>query len=86
MVEYIVYEGESVEATDYLGGRHLVYHYEKREEIVRCRDCMYYYEAEEYHPQGNYDRRCCKYFDTYNDEVEPDGFCKWGEKRDAAQQ
>ena len=55
------------------------------EPIVRCRDCKYYYEAEEYHPQGNYDRRCCKYFDTYNDEVEPDGFCKWGERRDAAQ-
>ena len=49
--------------------------------IVRCRDCKYYYEAEEYHPQGNYDIRCCKYFDTYNDEVEPNGYCAWGEKK-----
>ena len=52
------------------------------EPVVRCRDCVHYYEAEEYHPQGNYDRRCCKYFDTYDDEVEPDGFCAWGERRE----
>lgn len=52
-----------------------------KEEIVRCRDCERYYEANEYHPQGNYDRRCCKYFDTYDDEVEPDGFCAWAVKR-----
>ena len=51
------------------------------EEIVRCRDCKHYYEAEDYHPQGIYDRRCCKYFDTYDDEVEPDGFCSWGERK-----
>ena len=54
-----------------------------REPIVRCRDCKHYYEAENYHPSGNYVMRCCKYFDTYNDEVEPDGFCAWGERRDA---
>ena len=51
------------------------------EEIVRCCDCKHYYEAENYHPNGNYVRRCCKYFDTYNDEVEPDGYCKWGERK-----
>lgn len=50
-------------------------------EIVRCRDCMHYYEAEEYHPQGNYIRRCCRYFGTYDDEVEPDGFCAWGTRK-----
>lgn len=49
-------------------------------EIVRCRDCVHYYEAENYHPQGNVISRCCKYFDTYYDEVEPDGFCAWGER------
>ena len=52
-------------------------------EIVRCRDCRHYYEAEEYHPQGNYDRRCCKYFGTYDDEVESNGFCAWGTKKEA---
>lgn len=54
----------------------------QREEIVRCRDCKHYYEAENYHPNGNYVMRCCKYFDAYNDEVEPDGFCAWGERKE----
>ena len=54
----------------------------QHEEIVRCKDCAHYYEAEEYHPQGNYDRRCCKYFGTYDDEVEPDGFCAWAERKE----
>ncbi len=56
---------------------------DKLPEIVRCRDCKHYYEAENYHPNGNYVMRCCKYFDAYNDEVEPDGFCAWSERRDA---
>ena len=50
-------------------------------EIVRCRDCKHYYEVDNYRPNGNYISRCCKYFDVYMDEVEPDGFCAWGEKR-----
>ena len=54
---------------------------DKLPELVRCQDCKHYYEAENYHPNGNYVMRCCKYFDTYNDEVERDGFCKWGERR-----
>lgn len=67
---------EYVYATDEHKG-----HWLTGEEIVRCRDCVHYYETEEYHPQGNYDRRCCKYFDTYDDEVEPDGFCSWSCRR-----
>lgn len=50
--------------------------------IIRCRDCKWYYEAKGYHPNGNYDMRCCKYFDTYNDEVDPDGFCAWASPRE----
>lgn len=53
------------------------------ERIVRCRDCRHYYECEEYSPHGNYVRRCCEYFDSYSDDVTPDGFCAWGERRDA---
>ena len=53
-------------------------------EIVRCRDCKHYYEADNYHPQGNVLSHCCKYFDAYNDEVTPDGFCAWAERRDAS--
>lgn len=54
-------------------------------EIVRCRDCKHYYEADNYHPQGNYISHCCKYFDSYNDEVEPDGFCAWGERKEGGE-
>ena len=51
--------------------------------IVRCRDCK--------HSTG--DGTCCWYFSHYEqvgddhewdevpDDVEPDGFCKWGERR-----
>lgn len=55
-------------------------HWLTGEEIVRCEDCRHYYEVDNYHPSGNYVMRCCNYFDTYNDEVEPDGFCAWGER------
>lgn len=50
-------------------------------QVVRCRDCKHYYECEEYSPHGNYVRRCCEYFDSYSDDVGPDGFCAWGERR-----
>ena len=50
----------------------------KREEIVRCRDCAYicnreYANGLEFHT--------CSYFDSEHAEVEPDGFCAWGERR-----
>ena len=48
--------------------------------VVRCRDCAYicnreYANGLEFHT--------CSYFDSEHAEVEPDGFCKWGERRDA---
>lgn len=52
----------------------------QREEIVRCRDCKHY----DPHPT---DSGVCFLPDGDGDfarwEVEPDGFCKWGERRDA---
>ena len=58
---------------------------DQREEIVRCRDCKYADETE----SGLL--LCNGYlvdnWDYYNDEpsigkqVEPDGFCAWGERR-----
>lgn len=53
-----------------------------REKLVRCRDCKY--ETD--------DGYGCKFFSHYEQgayyqwedvpaEVEPDGFCKWGERR-----
>lgn len=44
-----------------------------REEIVRCRDCKYYMHSS-WH-------RCDLHSIAH--EVEPDGFCAWGERRDA---
>lgn len=43
----------------------------QREEIVRCRDCVWY-EAMEY-------RRHCDRTGSF--QIEPDGFCKWGERK-----
>lgn len=43
------------------------------EEIVRCRDCRHYKTSD----AGSY---CCKSITTLNN---PDGFCAWGERRDA---
>lgn len=42
-----------------------------REEIVRCRDCRFSLA----HGNG-----CCRNQDIYD--VEPDGFCAWGERAD----
>jgi len=48
----------------------------KHEEIVRCRDCASFREK---------DWRCTS-FQWHNcdesPDVEPDGFCAWGERRD----
>ncbi len=46
-----------------------------REEIVRCRDCRHY------HAEFN---GCDDFGDVWHDEyanVEPDGFCAWGERK-----
>ena len=57
---------------------------ERREEVVRCRDCKHAVE------HCDTEKLDCKHFsqwDYYEDEpghwpVEPDGFCAWGERRD----
>lgn len=43
------------------------------ERIVRCRDCKHYTEdeAEYYH-----------YCGSWCEQVEPDGFCAWGERKE----
>lgn len=46
-----------------------------REEIVRCRDCYYFTDSPAWP-----DAYECDYI---NRGVEPDGFCAWGERRDA---
>ena len=43
-------------------------------DLVRCRDCKHYTddEMEYYH-----------YCGSWCEQVDPDGFCAWGERRDA---
>lgn len=43
-----------------------------KERVVRCRDCKHYTEdeAEYYH-----------YCGSWCEQVEPDGYCAWGERR-----
>lgn len=48
------------------------------EEIVRCKDCEYFCNHE--HANGT-EWQTCSYFDSEYAEVEPDGFCAWGERR-----
>lgn len=54
--------------------------YLPRAEIVRCRDCVYICNREYANGLEFY---TCSYFDSEYAEVEPDGFCAWGERRDA---
>lgn len=52
---------------------------ERREEIVRCRDCAHSWK----------DGTSCNYFSDFDGGliipaiVEPDGFCAWGRKRES---
>ena len=45
----------------------------RREEIVRCRDCK--------HCMAYWQSDYCDYFKHVTND--PDGFCAWGERRDA---
>lgn len=79
MSEYIIWESDKTETTDNLGMKHGVSHFEKREEIVRCRDCKHYNDQE---PGGEIGTCNLGLEDTgLVSIVEPDGFCAWGERR-----
>lgn len=49
--------------------------YKQREPIVRCRDCKFGVDGGKYCAEG-----CADSWDWRN--VEPDGFCAWGERRE----
>lgn len=49
---------------------------EYREPIVRCRDCKFGVDGGKYCAEG-----CADSWDWRN--VEPDGFCAWGERRES---
>lgn len=75
MSEYIVYESEGIEVADYSGAKHHVSRFDKREEIVRCRECAYY-------ERENDDEGMCMFPDDNGDYarwmVDEDGFCYLG--------
>ena len=57
-----------------------------REEIVRCRDCRYCRKHNMRAYGGYRDQLLCHHFSMSSGAgwpVEPDGFCAWGERRDA---
>ena len=79
MSEYVMeYDGwaEGVPAGEYLKVRNAM-HARKREEIVRCRDCKHYVDV-----SGYVDRELhsCTH---WGDWTTSNGFCAWGERRDA---
>ena len=51
-----------------------------REEIIRCKDCI---EFEHWDASGRYPEKCIC-LALYCIEVNPDGFCSMGERRDDA--
>lgn len=65
MTEYIY--DTSIEAT--------FLHEQKREEIVRCRDCKWM-SKDTVHYKACYRLHAIEFM------VEPDGFCAWGERRE----
>lgn len=81
MTEYIITEKQLKTATEAYSEREVplpitnVYiSGDKLPEIVRCRDCAHYTEDEaEY----------CHYCGCWCEQVEPYGYCAWGERRDA---
>ena len=75
MSEYI-YGGVPIEHGAAKGETRL----ERREEITRCRDCKYIIRHETANSGAYF---ACGYFDAVLAEIEPDGFCAWGVRRDA---
>lgn len=60
--------------TEYVADRENVWPYgSQREEIVRCRDCKHFVDDE---------HECERWSGEYH-YAEPDGFCAWGDRRDA---
>lgn len=50
------------------------------EEVVRCRDCKHYSEHEWIIATDVSD--VCHFWHGEPTKVEPDGFCKWGERKE----
>lgn len=73
MTEYIYAETHY----GYTDGTSLGTKQEKREEIVRCRDCAGFTET--------WDGWECERFSGEYHRAEPDGFCAWGKRKEGGE-
>lgn len=73
MSEYIISD-EQIAENRRLNGRMLLV----MPVVVRCRDCAYIFHRKY---NNGFEYQTCSYFDSEYAEVEPDGFCAWGERR-----
>lgn len=78
MVEYVVEEVVLSSRKDERGGftTEIVGLGERRERVVRCRDCKHAHQS----PLADSEKLMCERFDEVF--VSPDGFCAWGEPRE----
>ena len=54
-----------------------------KEQIVRCRDCKFYYESElrNFKTQERIGTDCCCERNEHVVDAEPDGFCSWAVRK-----
>ena len=80
MSEFII-EGGNLGKLRRLAGLHVKETLEMTSgKLTHCRDCAYICHNE----YGNgLEYLTCSYFDSRYAEIEPDGFCAWGERRNA---
>lgn len=54
----------------------------RKELIVRCRDCAYIFHRKY---NNGFEYQTCSYFDSEHAEVEPNGFCAWGVRKEGGE-
>lgn len=80
MTEYVMdYSGWAIglDVAEYLKVRDTM-HSRRREPIVRCRDCVHCVRYDTWNPEGTA-HNC----NRWGQDIEPDGFCAWGERKEA---
>lgn len=56
----------------------------RREEIVRCRDCKHFTpKGTHKFENGKVNADYCKYVRDWMLQITPDGYCAWGERKEA---
>ena len=73
------FDADDVEVVEYFAEENTDHYGTLHEEIVRCRDCVYFAKY------PNDEISVCYRFDNEQPVVEPDGFCAWAVKRTEAE-